>query len=127
MGRYLQIRVSASTFREEEVLQAWPRLTTLVWPDGPVGPEGGGVLQLVAALDDACNFAGWNDTLRKALAAWASTTSTTRATRPTRTTTTTATTWSGCRWPEPLGRPSILPVPHGLSVWAVPHRDGRPM
>ncbi|HBW16674.1 MAG TPA: hypothetical protein DEF41_11225 [Desulfovibrio sp.] len=67
MGRYLQIRVSASTFREEEVLRAWPRLTALVWPDGPVGPEGGGVLQLVAALDDACNFAGWNDTLRKAL------------------------------------------------------------
>lgn len=67
MGRLLQIRVSASTFREEDVLQAWPRLAALVWPEGPVGPEGCGVLQLAGALDDACNFAGWKETLRKDL------------------------------------------------------------
>lgn len=67
MGRILQIRVSASTFREEDVLQAWPRLVALVWPEGPVGPDGGGVLALTAALDDACNFAGWKDDLRKTL------------------------------------------------------------
>ncbi|MFI3272161.1 MAG: hypothetical protein R3Y11_08700 [Pseudomonadota bacterium] len=68
MGRVLQVRVSASTYRDEDVTRAWPLLTELVWPEGAVGPEGGGVLALVTTLDGAWNFAGWEKGLRDALA-----------------------------------------------------------
>ena len=32
MGKLLQIRVSAWTYREEDVVRAWPALTALAWP-----------------------------------------------------------------------------------------------
>lgn len=67
MGRVLQVRVSASTYRDADVVRAWPLLTELVWPEGAVGPEGGGVLALVAMLDGAWNFAGWEKGLREEL------------------------------------------------------------
>ena len=45
MGRILQIRVSAWTYDEDEVVQAWPRLCALVWPQldqwGPAGMKRG--------------------------------------------------------------------------------------
>lgn len=68
MGKVLQVRVSASTYRDDDVVRAWPCLTELVWPTGAVGPEGGGVLALVAMLDGAWNFAGWDQGLRDTLA-----------------------------------------------------------
>lgn len=67
MGRVLQIRVSASTYRDEDVVDAWPRLVALAWPNGVTGPEGGGVLALVSTLDGAWNFAGWKDDIRSKL------------------------------------------------------------
>ncbi|WP_461209897.1 hypothetical protein [Desulfocurvus sp. DL9XJH121] len=60
MGRFLQIRVSASTFRPEDVWRAWPRLSALAWPYPPVvaGPpaQERGVLELVATLGDRVRF-----------------------------------------------------------------------
>lgn len=67
MGKVLQVRVSAFTYRDEDVVRAWPYLTELVWPEGAVGPEGGGVIQLVAMLDGAWNFAGWKEEMRDSL------------------------------------------------------------
>ena len=68
MGRVLQIRVSASTFRDEDVAREWPRLVALAWPDEYVVPGGKGVLQLVGSLADAHRFAGWKPDVREKLA-----------------------------------------------------------
>ena len=40
MGRILQIRVSAWTYDEDEVLQAWPKLCALVWSRHQMGVIG---------------------------------------------------------------------------------------
>lgn len=59
MGRFLQIRVSAATWRPEDLLKAWPRLTALAWPDeAPAEPGGApkGVLELVDRLRDMAQF-----------------------------------------------------------------------
>ena len=61
MGRYLQVRVSASTWKPEELEKAWPRLTALAWPhEAPVVAEPGGaprgVLELVDRLRDMAQF-----------------------------------------------------------------------
>jgi hypothetical protein len=51
MGRLLQIRVMARTFDENEVRDAWPKLSELAW--GKVLPEQGqGVLELASTLED---------------------------------------------------------------------------
>ena len=91
MGRILQIRVSAWTYDEDEVLQAWPKLCALVWSQldqwGPAGMKRG-VTELAGYLPDALRFsdlpddvktllfpgakkvAGILDDMRKALADW---------------------------------------------------------
>jgi len=61
MGRFLQIRVSAATWKPEDLEKAWPRLTRLAWPDeAPVVSEPGGaprgVLELVDRLRDMAQF-----------------------------------------------------------------------
>jgi hypothetical protein len=56
MGRLLQIRVSASTFKPEDVERAWPKLVAAAWPQG-ITPAGRiGVLELVDALSDSFRF-----------------------------------------------------------------------
>ena len=59
MGRILQIRVSAWTYDEEEVLQAWPKLCALVWSQldqwGPAGMKRG-VTELAGYLPDALRY-----------------------------------------------------------------------
>ena len=52
MGKLLQIRVSAWTYREEDVVRAWPALTALAWPRPQYPDEKRGVLELVTALED---------------------------------------------------------------------------
>lgn len=58
MGKYLQIIVTSKTWKPEAVENAWPRLDFLAWGDvqasGPQPQKG--VLELVAALDDALLF-----------------------------------------------------------------------
>ena len=44
MGKLLQIRVSAWTYREEDVVRAWPALTALAWPRPQYPDEKRGVL-----------------------------------------------------------------------------------
>ncbi len=77
MGKVLQVRVWASTYRDEDVEKAWPLLVALVWPEPFVRPVAGdilgpadrrGVLELVQALDDGLRFAGWDAPVRDALA-----------------------------------------------------------
>ena len=51
MGKLLQIRVSAWTYREEDVVRAWPALTALAWPRPQYPDEKRGVLELVTALE----------------------------------------------------------------------------
>lgn len=52
MGKLLQIRVSAWTYREEDVVRAWPALTALAWPRPQYPDEKRGVLELVTALEN---------------------------------------------------------------------------
>ena len=70
MGRILQIRVSAWTYDEEEVLQAWPRLCALVWSQldqwGPAGMKRG-VTELAGYLPDALRFSDLPDDVKKFL------------------------------------------------------------
>ncbi len=75
MGRLLQIRVMAQTFRPEDVQKAWPRLCRLAWPqDHPdQGASGGpakgerGVLELVQTLTDQVSFGDLPKDLARAL------------------------------------------------------------
>lgn len=75
MGRLLQIRVMAQTFRPADVEAAWPRLCRLAWPEAypergaPGGPPPAerGVLELVQALSDQASFGGMSKDLSKAL------------------------------------------------------------
>ncbi|HIV66444.1 MAG TPA: hypothetical protein H9991_09320 [Candidatus Mailhella excrementigallinarum] len=67
MGRILQIRVSAWTYDEDDVLRAWPRLCAAVWPEldkwAPVGGRRG-VMELAEALPDVVRFGGWPEELK---------------------------------------------------------------
>ena len=70
MGRILQIRVSAWTYDEDEVLQAWPKLCALVWSQldqwGPAGMKRG-VTELAGYLPDALRFSDLPDDVKRAL------------------------------------------------------------
>ena len=70
MGRILQIRVSAWTYDEDEVVQAWPKLCALVWSQldkwGPANMKRG-VTELAGYLADALRFSDVPDTQKKAL------------------------------------------------------------
>lgn len=54
MGRFLQIRVTATTYDEVAAEERYPRLYALAWPVAAT-PAGGhrGLLELTQALDDA--------------------------------------------------------------------------
>ncbi|MFP4315718.1 MAG: hypothetical protein ACLFQR_05795 [Desulfovibrionales bacterium] len=56
MGKYLQIRLTASTYRPEDVLKAWPKLAAGAWPMGTENVSRTGVLELVDALLDQYRF-----------------------------------------------------------------------
>ena len=70
MGKILQIRVSAWTYDEDEVLAAWPQLCAIVWPQleqwGPVGMKHG-VTELAGYLPDALRFSDLPDEVKKRL------------------------------------------------------------
>jgi len=53
MGKYLQIRVSAYTFSEDDVQKAWPSLWNLIWGEGGDGVPRKGVMELALAVYDA--------------------------------------------------------------------------
>ena len=53
MGKYLQIRVSAWTFSEDEVRKAWPSLWRLIWGEGGDAVPKKGVMELALAVFDA--------------------------------------------------------------------------
>lgn len=53
MGKYLQIRVTATTYDPAETEKAFPRLYALAWPVAATAPaEPRGLLELTQALDD---------------------------------------------------------------------------
>ena len=58
MGKLLQIRVQASTYSEDDVSRAWPRLFELAFSSQAPVPSSGmrGVMELVARLDDIRRF-----------------------------------------------------------------------
>jgi len=70
LGKVLQIRVSAWTYDEDEVVQTWPSLCALVWPQldqwGPVGLKRG-VTELAGFLTDALRFSDLPEDVKKAL------------------------------------------------------------
>lgn len=70
MGRILQIRVSAWTYDEDEVVEAWPRLCALVWSQldkwGPANMKRG-VTELAGYLLDALRFSDLPEDVKKAL------------------------------------------------------------
>lgn len=53
MGKYLQIRVSAWTFSEDDVEKAWPSLWKLIWGEGGDAVPKKGVMELALAVYDA--------------------------------------------------------------------------
>ena len=67
MGKLLQIRVSAWTYREDDVVRAWPALAALAWPRPQRPDEKRGVLELVDALRDGLSFADWPDNVAASL------------------------------------------------------------
>ncbi|THB68227.1 MAG: hypothetical protein D6E12_06930 [Desulfovibrio sp.] len=73
MGKLLQIRVMAQTFRPEDQEKAWPVLLSLAWPeflrDGILKGTDKGVLETVQALDNQRRFGDWHDDLKKLLQA----------------------------------------------------------
>lgn len=71
MGRVIQVRVSASTFSEDEVRRAWPKLWDLAFERNTPGfpHEMKGVFELVRALDDLYQFGDMDSTAHEALAA----------------------------------------------------------
>lgn len=58
MGRVMQVRVSVSTFSEDDVRKAWPALWRLAFEQNTPGfpHEMKGVFELVRALDDLYQF-----------------------------------------------------------------------
>ncbi|MFW5487180.1 MAG: hypothetical protein ACNI3A_01960 [Desulfovibrio sp.] len=57
MGKILQIRVTAQTFKTEDVEKVWPKLYATAWPDAPRGVrQPGGVPELVDELEDQFRF-----------------------------------------------------------------------
>ena len=69
MGKLLQIRVSAWTYREEDVLSTWPALARLAWPRPLYPGERRGVLELAGALENELLYADWDNRLREKLKA----------------------------------------------------------
>jgi uncharacterized alpha-E superfamily protein len=67
MGKILQIRVSAWTYDEAEVEEAWPRLAELAF-SVPLKHHKRGVLEMVTALDDGLRFMNWPASLKESLA-----------------------------------------------------------
>ncbi|MEG2139474.1 MAG: formin-like protein 18 [Bilophila sp.] len=69
MGKILQIRVSAWTYREEDVEEAWPALVRLAWEHETYLEEKHGVLELVSALSNGLLFENWPEKTASALRA----------------------------------------------------------
>lgn len=70
MGKVLQIRVSAWTYNEDEVVKMWPNLSAVVWPEADQwSPPGGarGVAELAEALPDVLRFGDLPDHVRAVL------------------------------------------------------------
>jgi hypothetical protein len=70
VGKVLQIRVSAWTYDEDEVIAAWPKLAALVWGQldqwGPAGMKRG-VTELAEYLPDAVKFSELSADTKKRL------------------------------------------------------------
>ena len=67
MGKLLQIRVSAWTYREEDVPDTWPALASLAWPRPPYPGEKRGVLELAGCLETELAYADWDSSLKEKL------------------------------------------------------------
>jgi hypothetical protein len=67
MGKILQIRVSAWTYNEAEVEEAWPRLAELAF-SVPLKHHKRGLLEMVTALDDGLRFMDWPASLKDSIA-----------------------------------------------------------
>jgi hypothetical protein len=67
VGRLLQIRVSATTYRPEDVARAWPRLFAAAWPNEVVRGAAAGVLELVEGLSDSMRFGEMPEQLKREL------------------------------------------------------------
>lgn len=66
MGKYLQIRVKAETFRPEDLPEAWPFLCRAVWGEN-AKHKPKGLLELVQDLSDRWQFGDWNKEAKKEL------------------------------------------------------------
>jgi hypothetical protein len=70
MGRVLQIRVAAQTFRPEDVEETWPTLTNLAWPEPrPADNANRGVLDLADDLLEQLTHGDWPDERKESLRA----------------------------------------------------------
>ncbi|MGD9610818.1 MAG: hypothetical protein AB7U59_15540 [Desulfovibrionaceae bacterium] len=68
MGRFLQVRVTVTTWDRDLASEAFPRLYALAWPVEPTPPAGPqGLLELIQALDDRIRLGEVPGVDRKAL------------------------------------------------------------
>ncbi len=71
MGKYLQIQVRAWTYDEEELLRAWPFLTSMAWAeyDARNAPSARhGVMELAENLPDILRFGDIPQTVKSRIA-----------------------------------------------------------
>ena len=69
MGRLLQIRVSAETFKPEEVEAAYPTLAKLAWTEPRPQGVTRGMLELPEALFENLSLGDWPEATEEALRA----------------------------------------------------------
>ena len=67
MGKLLQVRVSVSTFSEDEVMETWPSLWKLVWGEGGDAIPKKGAMELAAAVFDGVRAGLYDKNLSQAL------------------------------------------------------------
>ncbi len=86
MGRILTVRLSVTTYREEDVFRAWPHVCALAWPGKGEIVQGGwrmnpetfappvqavpvrrGVVELVQSILEESRLGGWDTNLAKRL------------------------------------------------------------
>lgn len=66
MGKVLQIRVIAVTYRDELLEENWPRLTELAF-SVPIKFANHGLLEMVRGLSEGLQFMKWSERRKEAL------------------------------------------------------------
>lgn len=70
MGKFLFVRVSVSTYDENEVKKNFPSLSNLAWSENDMyipASQRFGILELIQSLSDSLEFAQWTNEKKEIL------------------------------------------------------------